>query len=75
MQQIEQRIDQLHHHIDANLAAGHLQGPDADSLHHRLDVIHQETNDMGAPHGNGLSSDEQHVLNQELDTAAHAIDQ
>lgn len=75
MQQIDQRIDQLHHHIDAQVASGHIQTADADALHHRLDVIHQEADDMGAPHGNGLSADEQHVLGQELDTAAYAIDQ
>jgi hypothetical protein len=42
-------------------------------LHHRLDVIRQEAHDMAAQHGGGLSAEEQRVLNQELDNAAHAI--
>ena len=37
------------------------------------DVIRQEAHDKAAQHGGGLSSDEQRVLNQELDNAAHAI--
>jgi hypothetical protein len=36
-------------------------------------VIRHEAHDMAAQHGGGLTADEQRVLNQELDNAAHAI--
>jgi hypothetical protein len=36
-------------------------------------VIRREAHDMAAQHGGGLTADEQRVLNQELDNAAHAI--
>ncbi|EGC99299.1 hypothetical protein B1M_37311, partial [Burkholderia sp. TJI49] len=52
---------------------GYYPPPYGAQLHHRLDVIRQESNDMSAQHGGGLSGDEQRVLNQELDTAARAI--
>ncbi|CAB3758607.1 hypothetical protein GQ57_03205 [Burkholderia sp. MSh2] len=73
LQQIQGRIDNLHHRIDARVNAGYYPPPYGAQLHHRLDVIRQESNDMSAQHGGGLSGDEQRVLNQELDTAARAI--
>ncbi|RQS73486.1 hypothetical protein DID96_08195 [Burkholderia sp. Bp8963] len=73
MQQIQGRIDNLHRRVDARVNGGYYPPPYGAQLHHRLDVIRQESNDMGAQHGGGLSGDEQRVLNQELDTAARAI--
>lgn len=73
MQQIQGRIDNLSHRIDARVNAGYYPPPQGGALHRRLDVIRQESNDMSAQHGGGLSGDEQRVLNQELDTAARAI--
>ncbi|CAN0617704.1 conserved exported protein of unknown function [Burkholderia multivorans] len=73
MQQIQGRIDNLSRRIDARVDAGYYPPPQGAALHRRLDVIRQESTDMAAQHGGGLSGDEQHVLNQELDTAARAI--
>lgn len=73
MQQIQGRIDNLRRRIDARVDAGYYPPPQGAALHRRLDVIRQESTDMAAQHGGGLSGDEQHVLNQELDTAARAI--
>ena len=73
MQQIQGRIDNLSRRIDARVDAGYYPPPQGAALHRRLDVIRQESTDMAAQHGGGLSGDEQRVLNQELDTAAHAI--
>ncbi|WP_323119355.1 hypothetical protein [Burkholderia alba] len=73
LQQIQGRIDNLSHRIDARVNAGYYPPPQGSALHRRLDVIRQEASDMSAQHGGGLSGDEQRVLNQELDTAARAI--
>ncbi|KGS53674.1 putative lipoprotein [Burkholderia pseudomallei MSHR7527] len=73
MQQIQGRIDNLSHRIDARVNAGYYPPPQGAALHRRLDVIRQESTDMAAQHGGGLSGDEQRVLNQELDVAARAI--
>lgn len=73
MQQIQTRIDRLNHRIDARVNAGYYPPPQGGALHRRLEVIRQESLDMSAQHGGGLSADEQRVLNQELDTAARAI--
>ncbi|KVD73846.1 hypothetical protein WS62_07860 [Burkholderia sp. ABCPW 14] len=73
MQQIQGRIDNLSHRVDARVNAGYYPPPQGAALHRRLDVIRQESTDMAAQHGGGLSADEQRVLNQELDTAARAI--
>ncbi|AOK30793.1 hypothetical protein WS67_12985 [Burkholderia singularis] len=73
MQQIQGRIDNLSRRIDARVNAGYYPPPTGAALHRRLDVIRQESSDMAAQHGGGLSGDEQRVLNQELDTAARAI--
>ncbi|MCX4164691.1 MULTISPECIES: hypothetical protein [Paraburkholderia] len=73
--QVNGRIDNLGRRIDNRVNQGYYPPPQGAALHHRLDVIRQESRDMAAQHGVGLSSDEQRVLNQELDGAAHAIDQ
>ncbi|WP_206950633.1 hypothetical protein [Trinickia acidisoli] len=71
--QIDERIDNLSRRIDAHVSQGYYPPPTGGALHHRLDVIRQETNDMAGQHGGGLSGDEQRLLNQELDGAARAI--
>ncbi|AZQ49672.1 hypothetical protein [Burkholderia cenocepacia] len=73
MQEVQGRIENLHRRIDARVNGGYYPPPYGAQLHHRLDVIRQEANDMAAQHNGGLSGDEQRVLNQELDTAARAI--
>ncbi|WP_261540892.1 hypothetical protein [Burkholderia multivorans] len=73
MQQVLGRIDILHHRIDTHVNGGAYPPPYGAQLHHRLDVIRQESSDMAGQHGGGLSADEQRVLNQELDTVARAI--
>jgi hypothetical protein len=75
LQQVEGRIDNLSHRIDSRVSQGYYPPPQGGQLHHRLDVIRQEAHNMSATRGGGLSGDEQHVLNEELDGAAHAIDQ
>ncbi|MDE1181283.1 hypothetical protein [Paraburkholderia sp.] len=71
--QVDGRIDNLHRRIDKQVNKGAYPPPQGASLHHRLDTIRQEAHDMAGQHGGGLSSDEQRVLNGELDNAAHAI--
>ena len=73
LHQVDGRIDNLGHRIDAHVNQGYYPPPQGAALHHRLDTIRGEAHDMAAQHGGGISGDEQHVLNQELDTAAHAI--
>jgi hypothetical protein len=73
LHQVEGRIDNLSHRIDAHVNQGYYPPPQGGALHHRLDTIRQEAHDMAAQHGGGLSAEEQRVLNQELDNAAHAI--
>ncbi|PRX99140.1 MULTISPECIES: hypothetical protein [unclassified Paraburkholderia] len=73
LHQVEGRIDNLSRRIDNRVNQGYYPPPQGAALHHRLDVIRQEAHDMAAQHGGGLSGDEQRVLNQELDNAAHAI--
>ncbi|MGF6769724.1 hypothetical protein P3T18_002194 [Paraburkholderia sp. GAS199] len=73
LHQVEGRIDNLSRRIDNHVNQGYYPPPQGGALHHRLDVIRQEARDMSAQHGGGLSGDEQRVLNQELDNAAHAI--
>lgn len=73
LRQVDGRADNLSRRIDAHVNAGYYPPPQGGALHHRLDVIRQEAHDMAAQHGGGLSGDEQRVLNQELDGAAHAI--
>jgi curli biogenesis system outer membrane secretion channel CsgG len=73
LHQVEGRIDNLSRRIDNRVNQGYYPPPQGGALHHRLDVIRQEAHDMAAQHGGGLSGDEQRVLNQELDNAAHAI--
>ena len=73
LNQVYGRIDNLNRRIDNRVNQGYYPPPQGGALHHRLDVIRQEAHDMAAQHGGGLSSDEQRVMNQELDGAAHAI--
>lgn len=71
--QADERIDTLGRRIDERVDQGYYPPATGSSLHHRLDVIRQEINDMAAQHGGGLSSDEQRVIYQELDSAARVI--
>jgi hypothetical protein len=73
LRQVDGRIDNLSRRIDAHVNQGYYPPPQGGALHHRLDVIRQESRDMAAQHGGGLSGEETRVLNQELDNAAHAI--
>jgi hypothetical protein len=73
LHQVDGRIDNLSHRIDVHVNQGYYPPPQGGALHHRLDEIRGEAHDMAAQHGGGLSGDEQRVLNQELDQAAHAI--
>ena len=73
LRQVDGRIENLSHRIDNRVNQGYYPPPQGAALHHRLDVIRQEAHDMAAQHSGGLSGDEQRVLNQELDNAAHAI--
>jgi hypothetical protein len=73
LRQVDGRADNLGRRIDAHVNQGMYPPPQGDALHHRLDVIRREAHDMATQHGGGLSGDEQRVLNQELDGAAHAI--
>jgi hypothetical protein len=73
LHQVDGRIDNLSRRIDAHVNQGYYPPPQGGALHHRLDEIRGEAHDMAAQHGGGLSPDEQRVLNQELDQAAHAI--
>ena len=73
LNQVYGRADNLSHRIDNHVNQGYYPPPQGGALHHRLDVIRQEARDMSAQHGGGLSGEEQRVLNQELDGAAHAI--
>jgi hypothetical protein len=75
LRQVDGRIENLSHRIDAHVNQGAYPPPQGNALHHRLEVIRRESHDMAAQHGGGLSSDESRVLNQELDNAAHAIDE
>lgn len=71
--QVDERIDSLNRRIDERVAQGYYPAPTGSSLHHRLDVIRQEMHDMAGQHDNGISADEQRMLNQELDSAARVI--
>ena len=73
LHQVDGRIDNLGRRIDKRVNQGDYPPPQGAALHHRLDVIRQEAHDMAAQHSGGLTADEQRVLNQELDNAAHAI--
>jgi hypothetical protein len=71
--QVNGRIDNLGRRVDGHVNAGYYPPPQGDALHRRLEVIRQETRDMAAQHGGGLSEEEQRVLNHELDSTARAI--
>jgi hypothetical protein len=72
-EQVNGRIDNMSRRIDERVNQGYYPPPQGGALHRRLDTVRQEAHDMAAQHGGGLSGDEQRVLNQELDTAAAAI--
>lgn len=74
LRQVDGRIENLSHRVDKHVSDGHYPAPQGDALHHRLDVIHGEAHDMAGNHGGVLTPDEQRLLNEELDTAAHAIE-
>ncbi|WP_233832862.1 hypothetical protein [Paraburkholderia sp. ZP32-5] len=73
LHQVDGRIENLARRIDNRVNQGYYPPPQGAALHHRLETIRQEAHDMAARHGGGLSSEEQRVLNEELDNAAHAI--
>lgn len=73
LHQVDGRIDNLARRIDNRVNQGYYPPPQGAGLHHRLETIRQEAHDMASQHGGGLSAEEQRVLNQELDNAAHAI--
>jgi hypothetical protein len=74
LRQVDGRISNLSHRIDSRVNQGFYPPPQGMALHHRLEVIRHEARDMAMQHGGGLSPQEQRVLNDELDNAAHAID-
>jgi hypothetical protein len=71
--QIGSRVSDLARRVDQHVNQGYYPPPQGGALHHRLDVIWQEARDMASQRGGGLSGEEQHALNQELDGAARAI--
>lgn len=73
LRQVDGRADNLGRRIDLHVSRGDYPPPQGGALHHRLEAIRGEAHSMASQHGGGLSADEQRVLNQELDTAAHAI--
>lgn len=72
-EQIDRRIGNESRDIDNHVNQGYYPPPRGYDLHRRLDAIAQETRDMAAQHGGGLSADEQRALNQELDQLHHMI--
>jgi len=74
LHQVDGRIDNLGRRIDTHVSGGHYPPAQGEALHHRLDVIRGEAHEMAAKHGGGLTPGEQRILNEELDTAAHAIE-
>jgi hypothetical protein len=71
--QVEGRLNDMSHHIDQHVDRGYYPPREGDALHHRLDMIRQQANQMAAQRGGGLSGDEQRTLNDELDTESIAI--
>lgn len=65
--QIEHRLANESREIDNHVNQGYYPPPHGYDLHRRLNAIAQESHDMEAQHGGGLSPDEQRALNQELD--------
>lgn len=74
LHQVDGRIENLGHRIDTHVSQGIYPPPQGAALHHHLDEIRGEAHNMAEQHGGGLSPDEQRVLNEELDTAAHAVE-
>ena len=73
MDQVNGRINSLWRHVDQRVSQGFYPPPQGEAYHHRLDVVRQEARDMASQHGGGLSGEEQHTLNGELDDLQHAI--
>jgi hypothetical protein len=74
MQQIEQRIGQEQRSIDAHVNGGAYPPPIGDRLHGELGRIDQEAHDMANQHGGGLSGEEQHDLNDQLNGVTRRIE-
>jgi hypothetical protein len=72
-EQVEQRIEHESHSIDAHVSQGYYPPPRGYDLHQRLNGIRQQARDMEAQFGGGLSGDEQHTLNEELNGTARLI--
>jgi hypothetical protein len=72
-EQVDGRIANMNHHIDARVNQGYYPPPVGGELHRRLENIRQQERDMAAQNGGGLSGDEQRTLNEELDSTAVAI--
>jgi hypothetical protein len=73
MDQVNGRINSLWRHVDQRVSQGFYPPPQGEAYHHRLDVVRQEARDMASQHGGGLSGEEQHTLNGELDGLQHTI--
>ena len=73
MDQVNGRINSLWRHVDQRVSQGFYPPPQGEAHHHRLDVVRQEARDRASQHGGGLSGEEQHTLNGELDGLQHAI--
>lgn len=72
LQQVDGRIDNLHRRIDLHVSHGDYPLAQGAGLHHRLEEIRKEAHDIAGQHGDGLTPGEQRVMNEELDTVAHA---
>ncbi|PLZ01975.1 hypothetical protein CY652_13175 [Burkholderia sp. WAC0059] len=75
LRQVDGRIDDMGRHIDMRVGQGAYPQAQGAQLHHRLDVIREEAHSIASQHDGGLSSPEQRMLNDELDTAGHVIDE
>lgn len=71
--QVAQRIDKMHHRIEHNVAVGAYPPPVAGDLHHHVDAVWHETQDIASRQGGGLSGGEQRRLNAQLDDIGERI--
>ncbi len=71
--QVAQRVDKMHHRIEHNAAVGFYPPPIAGDLHHHVDAVFHEAQDMASSHGGGLSGGEQRRLNAQLDDIGERI--
>jgi hypothetical protein len=72
-EQIETRIDHESRSIDARVNQGSYPPAQGYALHQHVNSIRQQARDMQAQDGGGLSGDEQHALNEELNATARMI--